>query len=141
MRAVLDTNVLISGLLWRGAPHRCLLAAEGKLYELLLSEPIFLELHEKLTLKFGHTADEAAGIIAGIRGGATLVSIAGRHAWVPADPHDDKFVETAIEGHADLIVSGDHHLLDLGSVEGIAVISPRQFIDFLAANHPPELNG
>lgn len=39
MRAVLDTNVLISGLFWKGAPHRCLLAAEGKLFDLVLSEP------------------------------------------------------------------------------------------------------
>ncbi|MBP86168.1 MAG: hypothetical protein CMJ64_05550 [Planctomycetaceae bacterium] len=48
MRAVLDTNVFISGLLWRGAPHECLLAAEAELFELVVAEPILDELQEEV---------------------------------------------------------------------------------------------
>ncbi len=60
MRAVLDTNVLISGLLWRGAPHECLLSAEAGLYELILADGILDELREKLIHKFGNSTEEPA---------------------------------------------------------------------------------
>ena len=53
MRAVLDTNVLLSGLFWRGAPYECLLAAEAGLYELILANEILEELRDKLVTKFG----------------------------------------------------------------------------------------
>src|SRR5438552_2818649 len=126
MRAVLDTNVLISGLLWRGIPHDCLLAAEAEMYELVSAEPILEELREKLIGKFQNTPDEAGEVISHLRRLAALATISGRVGWVVADPDDDKFVEVAIESHADVIVSGDHHLLELGSVAGVPVLSPHQ---------------
>ena len=57
MRVVLDTNVMISGLLWRGASHECLLSAEARLYEPVLAESIFEELRDRLTRKFGNSAE------------------------------------------------------------------------------------
>ncbi len=132
MRAVLDTNVLISGLLWRGVPHGCLIFAEAGLYELILAESIFEELRDKLIHKFGNSIAEAHEILIGLRGCATLVSPTGQSGWVLADPDDDKFIESALIGHADVIVSGDHHLLDLRVVEGIPILSPRQFLQRLS---------
>ena len=81
MRAVLDTNVLISGLLWRGAPHECLLSAEASLYELVLAESIFDELRDKLIHKFDNSVDEAEEILIGLRRCATLVTLTGRSGW------------------------------------------------------------
>lgn len=49
------------------------------------------------------------------------------------DPDDDKFIETALVGGAGVIVSGDRHLLTLGTVEGIEILTARQFLDSLAA--------
>ena len=132
MRAVLDTNVLISGLLWRGAPHECLLSAEAGLYELVLAESIFEELRDKLIHKFGNSSEEADEILIGLRRCATLVTPTGQSGWVSADPDDDKFIESALIGHADVIVSGDHHLLDLSAVEGVPILTPRQFLQRLA---------
>ena len=132
MRAVLDTNVLISGLLWRGAPHECLLSAEASLYELVLAVSIFDELRDKLIHKFGNSADEAEEILIGLHRCATLVTLTGRSGWVSADPDDDKFIESALIGQADVIVSGDHHLLDLSAIEDIPILTPRQFLKRLA---------
>jgi len=132
MRAVLDTNVLISGLLWKGAPHHCLLAAEGGLYTLLSAEPILLELRKKLIEKFANAPEEADEILAGLRTVTVLVTLTGRSGWIAADADDDKFVDAALVGNADVIVSGDHHLLDRGAIEGVPVLSPRQFLDRLA---------
>ncbi|MCL6478654.1 MAG: hypothetical protein K6T65_09580 [Peptococcaceae bacterium] len=50
---------------------------------------------------------------------------------VPEDPSDDKYLICAIEGKAEYIISGDHHLLDLGNWEGIRVITARDFLELL----------
>lgn len=50
---------------------------------------------------------------------------------VADDPDDDKFLEVAIASEADCVVSGDIHLLELGSVRGIAVLTPRDFVERL----------
>lgn len=131
MRAVFDTNVLLSGLLWRGAPYQCLLAAEAGLFELVLAEEILDELREKLVNKFGNTDDEADNVIVGIRRATSLIAIERRSGWVLADPDHDKFVETAIVGNAEYIVSGDKHLLNLKQIDGIEIITPREFLDHL----------
>ena len=124
MRAVLDTNVLISGLLWRGIPHHCILGAEAGLYELILADSILEELREKLIEKFGNTPEEAAESVQELRRLATLPILTGQSGWVPADPQDNKFIDAAIAGNAEVIVSGDHHLLQLGSLAGIVILSP-----------------
>ena len=47
---------------------------------------------------------------------------------IPADPTDDKFLAVAVEGEADFIVSGDHHLTDLKSYQGIKIVKPAEFL-------------
>lgn len=128
MRAVLDTNILISGIFWRGAPYECLLSAEARLYELVSANEILDEFREKLINKFHHSHKEADHITRSIGICAELVQLQGLSGWVPDDPDDDKFVEAGIVGNAQLIVSGDRHLLSLQSVEGIEVITARQFL-------------
>lgn len=51
---------------------------------------------------------------------------------VQADPSDDKFLEAAIEGKANYIISGDNHLLDLKNFHEIPIITAREFIDMLS---------
>jgi len=50
---------------------------------------------------------------------------------VPGDPDDDKYVACAIEGKAEYIITGDHHLLDLENREGINIITPKEFLEIL----------
>lgn len=131
MRVVLDTNILVSALLWRGAPYRCLLALQAGLADLIVSPPILEELKAVLVTKFRHTVAEAEEAAELIQSAAEVVEISGRLRAVPNDPSDDKFVETAQAGQADLIVSGDRHLLELGSTADIPVITTREFLDRL----------
>ena len=106
MRVVLDTYILVSALLWRGAPHRCLLAVQAGLADLILSPPILAELRTVLLAKFRHTPAEAEEAIRVFRTTGELVEISGGLQAVPDDPDDDKFIETAQAGHADLIQGG-----------------------------------
>jgi putative PIN family toxin of toxin-antitoxin system len=128
MRVVLDTNILVSALLWRGTPYRCLLAVQAGLADLILSPPILDEFHAVLVAKFRHTPAEADDAIRLVRSTAELIEISGELRVVPDDPDDDKFVETAQVGRADLIVSGDRHLLALGSAAGVPVITAQEFL-------------
>lgn len=136
MQAVLDTNVLISGLLWHGPSADCLLAAERGDFDLVLSESILDELREKLIAKFAYSRADAALAVARIRIVAQIVPTMGQGGWVVNDPDDDKIVETAVNGGAELIVSGDRHLLALVHLAGIEVIEPREFLRRLSASPP-----
>ncbi len=137
MRVVLDTNILVSALLWRGAPYRCLLAIQAGLADLILPPPILDELRTVLVAKFRHSPAEADEAIGLIRGAARVVEITGGLRVVPDDPDDDKFIETAQVGDADLIVSGDRHLLGLGPVAGVRVATAREFLDQLGGLEVP----
>lgn len=133
VRVIFDTNILVSAHFWKGPPYRCFLAVKAGLVVLVLSDPILTELGEKLTTKFGVSKTEVDSIVAQLRTGAELAQIEGKSGWVPDDPDDDKFIETALVGKGGIVVSGDRHLLSLGSVEGIEILTARQFLDRLAA--------
>ncbi len=137
-KVVFDTNILVSGHFWKGPPHRCVLAVEAGLVTLVLSDPILNEFREKLIGKFAVSQAEADPIITGWATRAEIVHIEGKSGWVPEDPEDDKFIETALAGRGTILVSGDRHLLALGNVEGIAILTARQFLDRLAVADPEE---
>jgi len=62
------------------------------------------------------------------------VDIAGNLRVVSADPDDGKFVECAVAAGANVIVSGDHHLLDLGKHGDISILSAAEFLDHFQAS-------
>ena len=81
--------------------------------------------------KFRHTARDADEAIGLIQAAADVVEISGQLRVVPDDLDDDKLVETAQGGRPERIVSGDRHLLALGSAAGVPVITAREFLDQL----------
>ena len=131
-KVVFDTNILVSGHFWKGPPYRCVLAVEAGLARLVLSDPILTEFGDKLSGKFGVSKSEVDTIVERWATRAEIVPIEGKAGWVSQDPDDDKFIETALVGGAAIIVSGDHHLLALGKVQGIEIVTARQFLDRLA---------
>ncbi len=132
MKIVFDTNILVSAMLWRGTPYRCLLAIRAGLAELILSPPIIDEFRNVLDKKFALTREEIDEGIAIVQESATLIAIPGTLRVVTDDPEDDKFIETALVAGAQCLISGDKHLLRLGDYRGIKVISARAFLDMLA---------
>lgn len=126
---VFDTNILFSGVGWKGSPYSCLqLAREGKVTHLTCIE-ILSELNEKLQSKMGQSTAEAARTVAEILSFSKLVAIENKLKIVTADPDDDKIVECAVAGKADFIVSGDKHLLDLGTYDEIPIIRAGAFLN------------
>ena len=138
MRLAIDTNVVVSGLLWMGNPGRLLEAAALGQITLYTSPALLAELATTLA-----TPKLARPII---RSGLTLDDLLARYANVaivvqPAtvprivhnDPDDDQVIAAAVEARADLIVSGDEDLHDLGgSYNGIRIVTPAQAVQLIA---------
>jgi uncharacterized protein len=136
-RCVVDTNVLISALLQpsgRTGEVLDLIRAAGGV--LIFSDETFAELTTRLMRpKFARYADHAIRqqFLSDLAAVAEWVGITGA-VRASRDPDDDKVLETAINGEADCIVSGDADLLALGSFEGLAILTPRDFVEAMRAS-------
>ena len=100
---------------------------------MILSDSIVAELRGKLIEKFNIPQEDADAVVDHLKTYAEVVPAQGRSGWVKQDPDDDKFIDAALAAAAAIIVSGDRHLLDLGTAEGIEILTARQFLDRLAA--------
>ncbi len=131
---VIDTNVIISGLLWGGIPGELLLRVENKRNLMFASRPMLDELFAVIQRPKFTAILKCAGLTV-----ADIVYWLTRHATVVLpkplpevvilkDPADDIFLACAVSVRADFIVSGNRHLLDLKAYDGIPVVTPKQYI-------------
>jgi len=127
-RVVFDTNIWISGLLWHGRPYQCLLLARAGVVQLVYCHAMAAELAQKLRQAFGFSENRIQAVVYDLRHVSEDVEITGDLHVIADDPDDDKFVECALRGRASWIVSGDHHLLDLGEYEGVRILSAAEFV-------------
>ena len=138
IRAVLDANVFVSALIRpEGPPGRiCVELVEREAFALILSAAIVDEVRRTLddprVMRYVRlTSREIEAWLASVQSVAELVE--GRRAVsvVASDPDDDKYFAAAVEGDADVVVSGDRHVLDVKQFERIRVLTPRAFLDKL----------
>ena len=139
MRAVIDTNVLLAGLLWRGPPHALLAHVRNGLVSLISSPALLAELDDVLgRAKFDailartNTARDRA--LAEVRQLAEVIEPPPLPQPVCRDPDDDEVLALALAAGADVIVSGDADLLVLQQFEGIPILDPAQALQRMAAN-------
>lgn len=141
LRAVLDANVVVSGLIRPEGPAGRILerVARGAGVHAVVSPAILDEYrrslgypkvrrHLRVPAPEVSTWVDALALVADIVPGERVVAV------VAADPDDDKYLSAALEGRAPYVVSGDRHLLDVGAHEGVRVVTPREFLDLL--EHP-----
>jgi putative PIN family toxin of toxin-antitoxin system len=137
IRAVLDTNVLVSGLLGEHSPPRWLVDAwlDGR-YVLVTSlyqvaEMSHVLAYPRIASRLCLSDAEVDLILAALLSQAEVVGGDLRLPGVSRDPKDDPLVACAVEGAADYLVSGDEDLLDLGTHENTRVVTPREFVEIL----------
>ena len=130
MRVVLDPNVLVSALVFPGGPPESVFrrAIEGR-FELVSSPALVAELGRVLGSKFGWSTDTVDIALHRVVGISVIVRPQDRVEVIAADPDDDRVLEAADEGRAEVIVSGDRHLLELGAWRGIPILRPAAFLD------------
>lgn len=137
-RCVFDTNVLVSALLFdAGKPARSFFTVlrEG---EVIVSADVVSEVSEVLGReKFRRyvTEEQRERFLQGLLRDTTLVEIQ-ETIRVCRDPKDDKFLELAVNGGADCVVSGDDDLLVLNPFRGVDVLTPSDFLDAIARSDP-----
>ncbi|MFN6527078.1 putative toxin-antitoxin system toxin component, PIN family [Nostoc sp. ChiSLP03a] len=126
---VFDTNVLLSAIGWKGSPYHCIdLARQGRVKGLICPE-ILDELTEKLEQKLKFTPIQVIETIADLLTFLRLITIANTLNFLTTDPNDNMVLECAVVGNATHIVTGDkRHLLPLGSYQGIAIVSAKDFL-------------
>lgn len=129
MKVVLDTNILISAFVFPGGPHEDVFRAalEGRI-ELVTSPPLLAELGRVLSSRFGWGPSVAEEAVAQVSRIGTVVRPEETLAEIAEDPDDDRVLEAALEGRADVIVSGDRHLLRLRAWRGIKIEKAAPFL-------------
>ena len=134
MRAVLDTNVVVSGIFFGGVPRTLLEAwAEGR-FELVLTPSIFDE-YLRVCERLATTKPdlEFRPILTTLVGHGTLIADPVVDEPITTDPDDDKFMQCAL-GATAVVVSGDSHLLEASGWRGVEVYTPRVFLKSLAVD-------
>jgi putative PIN family toxin of toxin-antitoxin system len=130
VRVVLDTNVFISGVFFSGPPYEILKAwLDGRIQIIISSEILqeYKRVGEELMHRYPEI--EITPILKSFSKKATSVSAPRLIHSVCVDSEDDKFLACASAGKAELIISGDKHLLDIKEFQGTKVIKPRKFGD------------
>ena len=132
MRAVLDTNVVMSAIFFGGVPFKVLNAWHNGEFELVVSEAVMAEYREiaaRMKAKFPSIESEIW--MRYIEDHATMVSAVPLATQVCEDADDDVFLACAIAACAKIVCSGDKHLLACNGWNGVEVLTPRLFCNRL----------
>jgi len=133
VRLVLDTNVVVSALVWGGRPYKLLQAATEGDIELFTSPALIDELRrvlarERLASRLAEQRTSVQRMIELYGELAISVSPLSTPRAVPRDKDDDQVIAAAIAANADLVVSGDADLVSLGSFEGVVIVTTAEAV-------------
>ncbi len=138
MKVVLDANVFVSALLSKiGAPHQIIAKWREEAFELLTSEAILEEIakvlhYPKIAQLHRLSGVELEEFVALLRDEARVVEPKQRFSLSP-DESDNRYIECAVSGGAEFLVTGDRkHLLPLKEYQGVTILSPAAFVVVLS---------
>lgn len=130
MKVVLDTNILVSALVYGGNPQDLLELVIVKQIKGVTSLPLVVELIEILTKKFSFTPEKVYQIEEKIKKSFEFIHPI-KALDIVRDKDDNRVLEAAVEGGCDFIITGDQDLLDLGKYKKIKIVTPAQFLEEL----------
>ncbi len=132
LKVVIDTNVFVSGLTFKGKPREVLdLVWRGDI-EACISSFILKELEETLRKDFGWDRDQIRHTIEKIKAKTILIQPKSRIGVIKQKDDDNRVLECAIEGKVQYLISGDRkHLLPLKEYQGTKILSPAEFLRLL----------
>jgi len=140
LRIVVDTNLLVSGVLSAGLPRRLIDGARAGAFDLCTSEELLAELldvlaRDKFAARLAQAGLTPEGIVGDLRCIAVVVTPVHVPRVVRTDPDDDHVLAAALAGDVDCIASGDKRdLLALGSYQGIPILDVRDALRRLDAS-------
>lgn len=137
IRAVLDANVFVSAVLNpRGIPAKVLDAWRAEQFHLILSEAILEEiarvlLYPKIARRHRWPEARIQAFVEELAHLALVTPGLLKLTLIPEDPADTRYLECAVEGEAEYLVSGDQHLLRVGEYLGTRILTPKEFFSSL----------
>lgn len=140
LQCVLDTNILISGILWRGVPFQLLRWAEQGRLTIYSSLDIMAEVYRVLHYqRFQRYIDKRralpGALFEKIESLCTIVHVDQSVSGVCPDADDEKFLACALAAGVNVIVSGDGHLLDIKQYQSIRILTARAFYDEISNSY------
>lgn len=130
---VLDTNVLVSALGWRGPERRAYELSREGVFRQLISRPLLQELRRVLEYpKLGVSAEAAVAFVSDLQAHATLVEPTVEIDVIQEDPPDNRVLECALEGGARWIGTGDSHLLKVAEFRGVGIVTAAELLKIIA---------
>lgn len=134
IKAVLDTNILISSLFWKGLPRHIVDLAIAQRFESFTSVEILKELEAVLVEDFSDIPYiKITDILKDILSYSQVVATEKIFIKHLRDLSDTKIISCALSAEADYIVTGDHDLLTLGQIRGIQIVTARTFVEKIKA--------
>lgn len=138
MRIVIDTNILLSGLLWQGTPHTLLNQVRTGTVELVMSQTLLEEFaavitRQKFAAILQRTTQTPERILNELQALAEVVVAPALPQPVCRDSDDDAVLACALAAHADLIVSGDADLLVLKQFQNMRIVTAAQAVKIIMA--------
>ena len=131
---VFDTNILISGIGWQGAPYHCLELARNGIVTGVTCSELLEELMEKLTIKLKFSQQQAIDTLVDLLSFLRVVKISNTLKIIETDPDDNVVLECGLVSKATHIVTGDkRHLLPIGNYEGMAIVSANDFLALISS--------
>ena len=138
MRVTLDTNVLVSAFISKHGHSADILDIVATFDEitLVLSEDVLEEFADVMDRtdvgkRFGYTRADVSAFEGTIRGVAEMIRVTSSFRVIEEDPDDGAVVNTAYDGKADYIVSGDKHLRKLRKFKGTRIVTPNTFLSII----------
>lgn len=137
IRVVIDANQFVSALLKpESNPADVLHLVREEKIQLVISSDIVNEiravlLYPRIMKRHRRTSEQIELFLKKLLKTAVVTHSKARLDVVKDDPSDNKYLECAVEGRADYIISGDSHLTDLRSFRGITIVTPAQFLEAL----------
>jgi putative PIN family toxin of toxin-antitoxin system len=129
LKACIDTNIWISGIVFSGKPAEVVTAAFGRKFEVILSKVILDEIERNLLLKFQFSRRNTKKMINRILQVADLYEPSGTVRVIPNDHTDNLILETAARGRAKYLVTGDkEHLLPLKMFKHVKIVDAGEFL-------------
>ena len=128
IRVVLDTNIIVSSVFWKGNPHEVVRRGILGEYQLVASAEILDEVANKLRTKFKFPEESIQELVDILLTHSLIVEPTSKFDVV-RDKSDNKVIECAFDGKADFIVTGDPDLLDLKEFKSTKIIAAKEFLE------------
>ena len=125
---VIDTNVFVSAIVFGGQPRKLINLIADDVLSLVTAEELMTELRRIIISKFPEFSEDLTKVEKLLESDTTWVRLGGVTIAVSRDPDDNKFIEVAVLGDCDYIISGDKDLLDIKAYDNIKIVTVSEFL-------------